>query len=64
MLTMDVVLQREGLDLVNLREHEVYEVLSGVPWARRGLAEYVRRHRPDLGPEVLASLEELDGEDA
>jgi hypothetical protein len=58
--SMDAVLRREGLDVVNLREHEVFEVLSLVPWARHSLAEYVRKHRPDLNSEVLASLEDLE----
>lgn len=59
MVTMETLLEREGHSLRSLREQEVFEVLAAVPWARRGLAEYVKRHRPDLGAEVLASLEEL-----
>jgi hypothetical protein len=40
-------------------KNEVFHILVAVPWARRGLAEYVKIQRPDLGPEVVASLEEL-----
>jgi len=63
MVLMQDILVREGHSLVNLRETEVFHVLAAVPWARRGLAEYVKSIRPDLAPEVVACLEELEIEE-